>query len=69
MAGVLALAAVAAVAFMVARPALKSPLRTHQLDSVERVANDYLKAIAAEDTQTLKQLGHRRRTAGNPFGS
>ncbi len=54
---VLALAAAGSVGFMVVRPALTSPLRSHQLDSVERVATAYLKAITAEDTQTLQRLG------------
>jgi hypothetical protein len=46
--------AIVAVGIMVARP---GALKPRPLDSVEQVANDYLKAISTDDTATIKRLG------------
>jgi hypothetical protein len=51
-------ASIAAVGIMVAWPRLKpARLKARQLDSVERVASDYLKAMSTDDTETVKKLG------------
>ncbi len=57
-ASVVLLASIVAVGIMVAWPRLKPrPPKARQFDSVERVASDYLKAISAEDSETVKKLG------------
>jgi hypothetical protein len=52
---VLAVVAVVAAGIMVAWPGLK--LKPAPLDQVEQVAANYLKAMTAQDTESLKKLG------------
>jgi hypothetical protein len=55
---VVLVASIVAVAIMVAWPRLKpGRLKGRQLDSVERVASDYLKAMSTDDSETVKKLG------------
>jgi hypothetical protein len=57
-ASVVLVAAIVAVGIMVAWPRLKPrPIKARQLDTVERVASDYLRAISTDDSETLKSLG------------
>ena len=57
-ASVVLLASIVAVGIMVAWPRLKPRRATpRQIDPVERVASDYLKAISTDDSETIKRLG------------
>jgi hypothetical protein len=55
---VVLVASIVAVGIMVAWPRLKPQrLKARQLDSVERVASDYLKGMSTDDSETVKKLG------------